>query len=187
VVALAATPFLFGARAFAANPENCQALAIGGNVISMDLQAQSLAPQSIIEEPYILGTSNPGGVVIPAGQRNFPLLQSDFSLSLEYPLRVAEIKLVNDPQHTYRDWGIRLVDQTYNQEWMKNPVMVEGLVRNDTGFWELAGLGASGRRGWIIRSQGGGQLFFIDNYDTVNPITVSIFLHGYLQIPNRGE
>jgi hypothetical protein len=131
------------------------------------------------EEPYVLSTQNPGGIVIAAGQQNVPLPLVDFSNSLEWPFKLYRIRFTNDPQHTYRDWRVRVVDQTYNQEWMKNPVMVEQLVQVNTGFWELP-------KPWIIRSQGGGQNWFIDNLDTVNPITVSLALHGALCIPQRG-
>jgi hypothetical protein len=133
----------------------------------------------LIAEPYILGTSALPGVVIPAGRQNVPLLQSDFSLSLEEPFRVDRIRFVNDAQHTYRNWAVRLVDYTFNQEWMKYPVVVEGLIQVDTGFWELP-------KPWIIRSQGGGQNWFVDNLDSVNPITIAIYLHGSRLHPSRG-
>jgi hypothetical protein len=40
---------------------------------------------------------------------------------------------------------------------------------------------------WIIRSQGGGQNWFIDNLDTANPIQITIALFGSLLLPKRGE
>lgn len=69
-----------------------------------------------------------------------------------------------------------LLDLTFNQQWMKNPVMVDDLIDANTGFWELP-------FPWVIRPQGGGQNFNIDNLDTVNPIAVNIALHGCLLIP----
>lgn len=153
--------------------ENCKALGCIANVASMDT-----SDAIVTREPYILATSAPGGVIIPAGQVNVPLLLTDFSNSLEWPFEVDRIRFVNDPQHTFRDWRVRVLDQTFNQEWMKNPVMVEALIQIDTGFWEL-------KRPWIIRSQGGGQNWFIDNLDAVNPIQIVIALHGSLLIPKR--
>jgi hypothetical protein len=130
------------------------------------------------EEPYVFSTETAGGIVIAAGRTNVPLIQTDFLNALEWPFKLYRIRFTNDPQHTYRDWRVRCVDQTYNQEWMKNPVMVESLVQVNTGFWELP-------KPWIVRSQGGGQQWFVDNLDTVNPITVNIALHGALVIPHR--
>ena len=132
-----------------------------------------------IEQPYILGTSALPGAIIAAGRANVPQLQSDFSLSLEWPFKVKRIRFQNDPQHTFRDWAVRVVDYTFNQEWMKNPVPVEALIQANTGFWEL-------EVPWIIRSQGGGQNWFVDNLDTVNPITIGIYLEGVLLMPDHG-
>ena len=139
-----------------------------------------LFSQPIVREPYILGTSTLGGAIVAPGARNAVLLQSDFSHSLEWPFEVTKIRFVNDAQHTFAQWSVRVVDQTYNHEWMKNPVVVEGLVRADTGFWELP-------MPWIIRPQGGGQQWFVDNLDAANPISVYIELHGSLLIPSRGR
>lgn len=153
------------------------------NPLVQTFQQLAMAARQIsdgsIEEPYVLGTSAPGGAIIPAGQVNVPQLLTDFSNSLEWPFKVYRIRFVNDAQHTYRDWRVRVVDQTFNQEWSKNPVLVEGLIQVDTGFYELP-------KPWIIRPQGGGQNWFVDNLDTVNPIQIAIFLHGSLQIPSRG-
>jgi hypothetical protein len=134
----------------------------------------------IIRSPYVLATSAPGGAIILPGQQNVPQLLSDFSNSLEWPFEVTKIRFVNDAQHTYRDWRVRVVDQTFNQEFMKNPVMVEALINVETGFWELP-------EPWIIRSQGGGQNWFVDNLDTVNPIQITIALFGALLQPSRGQ
>jgi hypothetical protein len=137
---------------------------------------QFLVDSPIVRQPYVLATSQAGGQVIAAGARNIPLLQSDFSHSLEWPFAIYKIRFSNDPQHTFRDWQIMLLDQTFNQQWMKAPVMVDDLIDANTGFWELA-------EPWIIRPQGGGQQMNIDNLDTINPISVNIALHGCLLSP----
>ena len=139
-----------------------------------------MGTDNLIRSPYILSTSAVGGAIIPAGQQNVPQLLSDFSNGLEWPFEVTKIRFVNDPQHTFRDWRVRVLDQTFNQEWMKNPALVEALVNVQTGFWELP-------EPWIIRSQGGGQNWFIDNLDTANPIQITIALFGSLLLPKRGE
>lgn len=149
-----------------------------GNVIAR--VSNLVFDASIVRSPYILATSAPGGAIIPPGQQNVPQLLSDFSNSLEWPFEVTKIRFVNDPQHTYRDWRVRVVDQTYAQEWMKYPVLVESLINVDTGFWELP-------MPWTIRPQGGGQNWFVDNLDPVNPIQIVIALFGSLQFPARGQ
>ena len=53
------------------------------------------------------------------------------------------------------------------------------------GFYDLREPDGSG--GWIIRSQGGGQNWLVDNLDAINPITFGIWLEGNLLIPKRGE
>lgn len=139
-----------------------------------------LIEQPMIREPYQLGTSAPGGAVIPAGAMNVVQLQSDFSHSLEWPFQVSRIRFSNDAAHTFRDWRVRVLDQTFNHEWMKNPIMVDALIDANTGFWDL-------QYPWIIRPQGGGQQWYVDNLDTANPITINITLEGHLLIPNRGK
>jgi hypothetical protein len=153
----------------------------------MDTVVTMATDNLIIRQPYILATSAPGGVIIPAGQQNVPQLLSDFSNSLEWPFLIKRIRFVNDAAHTYRDWRVRVVDQTFNQEWMKNPVMVEALINVETGFWELGEPNDKDNEGWIMRSQGGGQNWFVDNLDTVNPIQITIALEGYLLMPGRGQ
>jgi hypothetical protein len=152
-------------------------------MVEMFIQMAQAAKQiksAFVEQPYVYGTSAPGGVVIPAGQQNVPPLQGGFRNSLGWPFKVRRIRFVNDAQHTFRDWRVRVVDQTFNQEWMKNPILVESLIQVDTGFWELP-------EPWIMRPMGGAQFWFVDNLDTVNPIQVSIALHGTLLAPGRGE
>jgi hypothetical protein len=147
-----------------------------------------LMDQPIIRQPYYLATSGangpaPGSQIIAAGQTNVPLVQSDFSHSLSWPFEVHRIRISLDPQHTLRDLRVAVIDQTYNQSWMKNPTLADGLVNADTGFWELG-------FPWIIRPEGGGQQYNVDNLDTVNPISVSFTLHGFLLIPaaqGRGQ
>lgn len=137
---------------------------------------QFLIDQPVIRQPQWLGTSTAGGQVIAAGANNVPLLQSDFSLSLEWPFSVRRIRFSNDPQHTFRDWRIVIQDFTFNQSWMKAPIMVDTLVDANTGFLEL-------EVPWIVRPQGGGFQINVDNLDTANPISVNITLHGSLLIP----
>jgi len=137
---------------------------------------QFLVDQPVIREPYWLGTSAAGGQVIAAGATNVPLLQSDFSHSLEWPFSVRRIRFSNDPQHTFRDWRVVINDQTFSQAWMKNPILVDSLIDAYSGFLEL-------EVPWIIRPQGGGFQIYVDNLDAVNPITVGVALHGSLLIP----
>lgn len=135
-----------------------------------------LFDQPVIREPYVLGTSATPGAVIAIGATNQILLSSDFSHSLEWPFEVQEIAFSNDPQHTFRDWRVSIQDQTYNHTWMKNPVMVDLLVDANTAKWKLG-------FPWIIRPMGGGQNIYVDNLDTINPITVNVALIGELLIP----
>jgi hypothetical protein len=143
-----------------------------------------LIDQPIIRQPYYLPTSAPGGQIIGAGQQNVPLLTTDFSHSLSWPFEVHRIRPSIDPQHTLRDARVMVLDQTYNQTWMKNPAMLDGLVDVNTGFWELG-------FPWVIRPEGGGQQYNIDNLDPINPIQISLTLCGFLLIPapqgRRGE
>lgn len=136
--------------------------------------------QPVMRFPYTLSTSAVGGAIIAPGQMNVPQLASDFSNSLQWPFEVTKIRFTNDAQHTYRDWRVRVVDQTYTQEMSKNPTLVEALVNVETGFYELD-------FPWIIRPEGGGQNWFVDNLDTVNPIQITIALHGSLLFPMRGR
>jgi hypothetical protein len=135
-----------------------------------------LVDQPIIRQPYYLPTSAPGGQVIAAGQNGVPLLDSDFSHSLTWPFEVHRIRVSVDPQHTLRDARVMVFDQTYATKWMKNPAMLDGLVDANTGFWELG-------FPWVIRPEGGGQQYSIDNLDPINSISVSFTLHGFLLIP----
>jgi len=135
-----------------------------------------LLDQPIIRQPYYLATSAAGGQVIGAGLNNVPLLNSDFSHSLTWPFEVHRIRPSLDVSHTVRDARVNILDLTYNTYWMKNPVMLDGLIDANTGFWEFG-------FPWLIRPEGGGQQFFIDNLDTVNPIQLSFTLHGFLLIP----
>ncbi len=140
-----------------------------------------LFDQPITRQPYYLPTSAPGGQTIAAGAQNVPLLLTDFSHSLSWPFEVHKIKVSLDPAHTLRDASVVLKDQTFNQEWFKNPAMLDGLVENNTGFWSFEPFP------WIIRPEGGGQQFNIDNLDAINPIQVALTLHGYLLIPQSRE
>ena len=139
-----------------------------------------LIDQPVIREPYILATANPGGQVIAAGAVNTVLPMIDFSHSLEWTFEVKRIRFSNDASHTFRDWSVSVQDQTYNHPWMKNPVMVDTLISANTGFWELD-------FPWIIRPQGGGQQWYVNNLDAANPITVNVALIGELLIPRSTQ
>ena len=161
-----------------------------GNVSALASSLSQLAPginrllkgfrfiidQPVIRETYILGTALAGGNIIPAGATNVPLPQEDYSHSMEWPFEVTRIRFSNDPQHTYRDWSLTLLDRTFNHTWMKNPIMVDTLIDTNTGFWELA-------YPWVIRPQGGGMQINVNNLDANNPIAVNVALHGNLLIP----
>lgn len=135
-----------------------------------------LVDQPVTREPYILATSAAGGQVIAAGAVNAVLLSTDFSHSLEWPFEVKRIRFSIDAQHTFRDLSVMVQDQTFNHPWMKNPVLVDNLVAANTGFWDLD-------FPWIVRPQGGGQQWYVNNLDAINPIQVSISLIGALLIP----
>lgn len=140
-----------------------------------------LFDQPVLRMPYTLGTSAENGALVAANARNAVMLQSDFSHSLEYPFEVHRIRFSNDSSHTFRDWRVRVMDLNYNMEWSKGQtVMVETLVDANTGFWDI-------RFPWVIRSQGSGQQWYVDNLDAVNPIHISIVLHGYLLMPQKGR
>lgn len=138
--------------------------------------ARFLLDQPVTRVPYYMGTSAPGGQVIAANAQNVPLLQSDFSHSLAWPFEVEYIKPWQDRSHTPADWSVTLNDLNFSQQLMKNPVPVTGLIENNTGIWRLP-------FPWIIRPQGGGWIFNVNNLDTVNPITVGFELHGSLLVP----
>lgn len=130
--------------------------------------------QPVIRMPYNLTTLQ--SVVIPPGVSNFPLQQSYFSHSLEWPFEIHKVKFSQDPAHTFRDWRFFNLDITFNQPWMKSSVMVSTLIDDNTGAWEL-------KFPWMVRPKGGGLNPFIDNLDTVNPITIDIDFEGYVLMP----
>lgn len=133
-----------------------------------------IVDQPVIRMPYNLPLATSQSV--PAGQANFPLNQTNFSHSLEWPFEIRRIKFSNDPAHTFRDWQFFCQDITYNQPWMKAPTMVATLIEDNTAVWEL-------EFPWIIRNKGGGLQPSVSNLDTVNPITVDINFEGYVLIP----
>lgn len=128
------------------------------------------------EMPYVMECATPGGQIIAPNARNTVLPTQDYSHSLEYPFVVDELRFTTDVAHTLRDWRVLIKDLSYNQDWMKNPVLAAGLVAPNTRSWIL-------KRPWVIRPQGGGVQIYIDNLDTVNPITVNVSLVGVLAIP----
>lgn len=130
--------------------------------------------QPIIRMPYLLPLST--SKVIPAGASNVPLVQSDFSLSLEWPFEIEQVVFSQDPSHTFRDWRVAFSDQVFNQPWQKAPVMVATLVDANTGAWKRT-------FPWTMRPKGGAINVFVDNLDTVNPITIDLNFIGSLMIP----
>lgn len=139
-----------------------------------------LFDQPVWREPHVIGTSAVPGAIIAPGAMNVPQLATDFQNSYEWPFEVKRIRFSNDASHTFRDWRVRVLDQTNNHEWMPNTLLVDTLIDANTGFWEIG-------FPWIIRPQGGGQNWFVDNLDAVNPITINITLHGHWLIPGRGQ
>jgi len=137
-------------------------------------QLKPLVDQPVIRFPFTMPLVR--SAVIAAGASNVPLLASDFGNSLEWSFEVRKIKPSQDPAHTPRDWRLLVKDQTFNQDWGKTSAMVATLIDDNTGAWALD-------FPWIVRPKGGGLNIFIDNLDTVNPITVDIDFVGYLLIP----
>lgn len=133
-----------------------------------------IVDQPVIRMPYNLPLAQ--SAVIQPGVSNFPLMQSNFSHSLEWPFEIHKIKFSQDPAHTFRDWRFSNIDITFNQPWMKSSAMVATLVDDNTGVWEL-------KFPWMVRPKGGGLNPFIDNLDTVNPITIDIDFEGYVLMP----
>ena len=133
-----------------------------------------LIDQPVIRMPYSLPLAT--SQVIGAGVTNFPLGQVNFSNAFEWPFEIQYVKFSNDPAHTFRDWRLSVMDLTFNQPWMKSSAMVSTLIDDNTGAWEL-------KFPWIVRPKGGGLIPFIDNLDTVNPITVDIDFVGAFLIP----
>jgi len=132
--------------------------------------------QPIIRYPY--NFSNSTSTTIAAGVANQPLLQSDFSNSLEYPFEVKKVVFSQDRSHTTRDWRFQLMDLTFNMQWQKSPTgaMVATIVDANTLVWELD-------FPWIVRPKGGGLVPTVSNLDLVNPITVDIAFKGNLLLP----
>lgn len=130
--------------------------------------------QPIIRFPYNLPLAV--SAVIAAGANNQPLVQSNFSHSLEWPFEVHKVKFSQDPAHTFRDWRVFIRDLVMNQDMAKASSMVATTVDDNTGAWDL-------KFPWVVRPKGGGLTVFVDNLDTVNPITVDINFQGFLMIP----
>lgn len=132
--------------------------------------------QPIIRYPYNMSTSQ--SVTIAAGVGNQPLLQSDFSNSLEYPFEVQRVIFSQDPSHTTRDWRFQNMDLTFNMQWQKSPTgsMVATLIDANTLVWDL-------KFPWVVRPKGGGLIPSVTNLDMVNPITIDIAFIGDLMLP----
>jgi len=137
---------------------------------------QFMVQSPVLYSPYLLGTAQAGGTVVPAGTSNFPLPQTDFSHSLEFPFQIDRVRFVVDPSHTFRDARVIVQDLSYSETWMKSPVVLAGLIDANTGFWEL-------RKPWILRAQGSGLQLYVDNLDANNPLSLYVELHGSLLKP----
>lgn len=136
---------------------------------------QPLIDQPVIRMPYSMPLAH--SQVIAAGLTGQILTPADFQYSLEWPFEVHAVKFSQDIAHTYRDWRVAFMDQTFNQPLQKaNSSLVAGLVDDNTGKW-------CWKFPWTIRPKGGGMNILVDNLDTVNPITVDVDLIGYLKIP----
>ncbi len=136
---------------------------------------QPMLDQPVVRFPYAIPLAR--SQVISAGQTGAILAPADFQYSFEYPFEVHELKFSQDPAHTYRDWRIAFMDQTFNQPLQKaSTSMVADLVDDNTGKWVW-------KFPWTIRPKGGGFNIVVDNLDTVNPITVDIALLGYMLLP----
>ena len=130
--------------------------------------------QPIIRFPYNLPLAN--SQTIAAGQTGFRLPDTDFIHALEWPFEVHYVTFSQDAAHTTRDWRVSVQDQTFNQVMMKNPTMVDLLIKKNEGVWPL-------KMPWVVRPKGGGLIVTCDNLDTGNPITVDMNFEGYLMIP----
>lgn len=159
-----------------ASPGLSAMLAQLGPMIHSWLQkVQPLLDQPVVRFPYSMPLA--ASQVIAAGSTNAILMPTDFQFSLEYPFEVHEIKFSQDVAHTYRDWRVAFMDQTFNQPLQKaNNSMVADLVDDNTGKWVW-------QYPWVIRPKGGGMNIQVQNLDLVNPITVDIGLIGYLLLP----
>ena len=143
-------------------------------------RVKPLVDQPIIRYPYNMSVST--STSIAAGVSNQPLLQSDFSNSLEYPFEVKKVVFSQDPSHTTRDWRFQNMDLTFNMQWQKSPTgaMVATIIDANTMVWDL-------EFPWIVRPKGGGLIPSITNLDAVNPITVDIAFKGNLLLPRATQ
>lgn len=130
--------------------------------------------QPVVRLPY--NFPNAVSATIAAGTTNQPIPLTDFINALEFPFEIKRIKFSQDPSHTFRDWRVQISDQTFNQPFQKNSVMVATLIEDNTGAWNQD-------FPWVVRPKGGGLLVLVDNLDTVNAINVDINFQGNLLIP----
>lgn len=135
---------------------------------------QPLLDQPVIRRPYVMPLAQ--SQVIPAGASGQILPSTSFSYSLEWPFEVRAVKFSQDPAHTFRDWRVNIIDQVFNQPFQLNNALVADLVDDNTGKWNW-------EYSWIVRPKGGALQVFVDNLDTVNPITVDMAFIGNMLIP----
>lgn len=138
-------------------------------------QIQPLLDQPIIRFPYniplsVSQTIAPGATVA--------LTPPDFQYSFEWPFEIRELAFSNDPAHTFRDWRVAILDQTFNQPWQKGiaGTMVATLLDANTNKYPL-------KFPWVVRPKGGGISVVVTNLDTVNPITVDVNFIGSQMLP----
>jgi len=137
-------------------------------------RVQPLLTQPFRRQPYVIPLVQ--SAVIGAGLTNQPLQSSDFSHALEWDFEVHYVKFSQDIAHTTRDWRFFVRDLIVAQDLMKASAMVSTLAWDNTGAWEL-------EYPWIVPKKGGGLQPYVDNLDTVNPITVDVAFVGYLLMP----
>jgi len=136
---------------------------------------QPLIDQPLIRYPYNMPLAQ-SQVINPGATVN--LTPTDFQYSFEWPFEVREIAFSNDPSHTFRDWRVAILDQTFNQPWQKGiaGTLVSTLIDKNTDKYCL-------KFPWVVRPKGGGLSIAVTNLDTVNPITVDINFIGSQLIP----
>ena len=77
---------------------------------------QPLLNQPVIRFPYNMPLA--ASQVIPPGATQV-LTPPDFQYCFEWPFEVPGDFVLQDPAHTFRDWRVAILDQTFNQPWQK--------------------------------------------------------------------
>lgn len=132
--------------------------------------------QPVTREPFWLGTSAPGGTVIPPGVNNAVLPIFDFTYSLEEPFEMTMMRFTLDPAHTYSDVMVSIQDNTFSHTWSRNAVLLDTMI---DPFYNAVKFVYP----WVIRPMGGGLNIFVTNLDPANPLTVYATAVGSRLIP----